>query len=103
MAAKAKAPASPASRTFRRRVLPYGGLTYAVRRLAYDGSVVETFDDAAFGDEIEVDAFECIRLDSGGHLAPPGWSREDVIADRDAKIARHLAARSSMPEWASAR
>jgi hypothetical protein len=91
------APTSLASKTFRRRVRTVG-LTYAVSRPTTDGPVERVFEDAYFGDEVELSAMEAMRLDSSGALAPPGATREDVIAERDAKIQAYRAARSVLPE-----
>jgi hypothetical protein len=90
------APASPASKLFRRRVRFGGGAGYNVRRPGPDGSVVQTVEHANRGEEIVVDAIEALRLDSLGALAAPGATAADIKAESDARIAQYRAERSSV-------
>lgn len=87
-------PSGAASKTYKRRVRAQG-ITYSITLPGFDGRLVRVFEDASMGDEIQVDAMEAMRLDVGGTLAPPGWSKADVEAEHAAKIAAYRAQRSS--------
>jgi hypothetical protein len=91
-----KTTASPASKTFTRRVRFGGGASYSVRRPGPDGRVIEVEDFAACGDEITVDALEQMRLDSLGALCPPDWTLADLEAESERRIAAYRNARRGL-------
>jgi hypothetical protein len=96
----ANTPSDPASRVATRRVRSFNGAGYKTRAIGPTGQIVEVIEFAEFGEEITAPVIEILRLDHGGHLAPPGATLEDIKRERDEKIARYRASRSMMPATA---
>jgi hypothetical protein len=85
----------PANQTVARRVRVVSA-QYRVRVPGANGRMTEVENWGAFGEEIQLDPIEAMRLDSLGALCPPGWTKADAEADRDARIARYRAERSGV-------
>jgi hypothetical protein len=88
-------PLAPASKTYTRRVRILGA-SFNARVPGPDGRLVEIAHDARFGDEVELSAIECARLDSLGVLCPPGTSRDELQREHDARLSRYRSARSGV-------
>jgi hypothetical protein len=84
--------AAPASKTFTRRVQIVSA-GYTVKVPGPTGALVELQAEAAFGEEVVLDAQEQMRLDSLGALAPPGATRESIEAESDARIENYRSVR----------
>lgn len=84
--------AAPASKTFKRRVQIVSA-GYIVKVPGPTGALVELQAEAAFGEEVVLDAQEQMRLDSLAALAPPGATREDVQSAFDDRVESYRAAR----------
>jgi hypothetical protein len=93
-APRSKQPTAPAaaSKTYRRRVQIVSA-GYTVRVPGPTGALVELQQEAAFGDEVVLDAQEQMRLDSLGALAPVGATRESIEAESDERIEAYRSVR----------